>query len=345
MAEIRLIFSGVGGVTKNLTRLLQTRDGIRIVGALSRNADYAGIDLGVHAGVEPLGVAISTDRHHVFAQDADLLLIATTSFLDEVAVDIYDGIDRGLNVVTTAEEAAYPWSTDELASVKIDGAARRRGVSVLGAGLNPGFIFDALFLTASGICWDVEKISFRRVVDVSGFSATVQRRLGLGYSPEEFDAGVANGTVRGHIGFPQSFNLAAKCLGRGLERIAKQFEPHIATGASSGTELAIEPGQTAGFTQRVTGFHDNDPWIEAEFVAHVDLPLLQLQAEDTIDIEGSNPVRLRLSPGCNPQLGTAGMLASCIPRVVQAAAGFLTVADLALPHCRLGANEETLPQG
>ena len=244
MSEIRLIFSGVGGVAKNLTRLLQNRGGIRIVGALTRNPDYAGTDLGVHAGAEPLGVAISTDRQHVLAQKADLLLIATTSFLRDVAVDIRDGIDHGLNVITTAEEAAYPWSTDEQLSVDIDSAARQHGVSILGAGLNPGFIFDALFLTASGISWGVEKISFRRVVDVSGFSATVQRRLGLGYSREEFDAGVANGTVRGHIGFPQSFNLAAKSLGRSLERVSKQFEPHLAARALPGTQLAIESGQT-----------------------------------------------------------------------------------------------------
>ena len=340
MSQTRLIFSGVGGVVKNLTRLLQKREEIRIVGALTRNADYAGIDLGIHAGSEPLGVAISTERDLVFGQDAEILLIVTTSFLREIAVDIRQGIEGGLNVITTAEEAAYPWSTDKQLSDEIDAAARQRGVSVLGAGLNPGFIFDALFLTASAISWDVEKISFRRVVDVSGFSATVQRRLGLGYSSEEFGAGVANGTVRGHIGFPQTFNMVAKCLGCDLKRITKQFEPHLATGATSGSQLRIERGQTAGFTQRVTGFLDDRPWIEAEFVAHVDLPSLGLQAEDTIDIEGSNPLRLRLNPGCNPQLGTAGMLASCIPRVVQAAAGgFLTIADLPLPHCRPGAKE------
>ena len=337
MNEIKLIFSGVGGVAKNLTRLLQHREEIQIVGALTRNTGYAGTDLGVHAGAAPLGVPISTERGHVFGQDADLLLVATTSFLSEVAADILHGIERGLNVITTAEEAAYPWSADKQLSDEIDAAARQRGVTVLGAGLNPGFIFDALFLTASAISWDVEKISFRRVVDVSGFSETVQRRLGLGHSREAFDAGVARGTVRGHMGFPQSFNLAANRLGYDLQRISKTFEPHLAARAISGGQLWIEHGQTAGFTQRVTGFLDERPWIEAEFVAHVDLPSLELEAEDSIDIEGSNPVRLRLKPGCNPQLGTAGMLASCIPRVVEAKAGFLTVADLSLPHCRPGA--------
>ena len=335
MSDIRIIFSGTGGVAKNLTRLLQSRPGIRIVGALSCNPHHAGEDLGTHAGIAPVGVTISNEREQALNQKADLLLVATTSFLREVAIDIRAGIACGLNVITTAEEAAFPWSTDPNLSNEIDAAARRRGVTVLGVGLNPGFIFDALFLTASGICWDVEKISFRRVVDVSGFSETVQRRLGVGYSRDEFEVGVADGRIRGHIGFPQSFHLAANSLGRDLGQIEKQFEPHLADCVIAGKELAINPGQTAGFTQRVTGFVDGLTWITAEFIANVDLKAFNLQAEDAIEIEGANPVQLRLLPGCNPQLGTAGMLASCIPRVVHANPGFLTVADLSLPHCRL----------
>ena len=336
MPDIRLILSGVGGVAKHLTRLLQSRAGIRVVSALTRNPEYDGKDLGLHAGTGPLGVAITTDRQRAFEPPADVLLVATTSFLRAVAGDIRAGIERGLNVITTAEEAAYPGSTDEALSAELDAAARMRSVSILGAGLNPGFIFDALFLTASGISWDVHKISFRRAVDVSGFSAAVQRRLGLGYSREAFEAGVANGTVRGHIGFPQTFHLAARCLHYELTRIEKRFEPHLAGRSIPGEQLTIQPDQTAGFVQRVTGYAGATAWIEAEFIAHAELPAIGLEAEDRIDIEGSNPVHLRLQPGCNPQLGTAGMLASCIPRVVGAAPGFLTVADLSLPHARPG---------
>ena len=79
-------------------------------------------------------------------------------------------------------------------------------------------------------------------------------------------------------------------------------------------------------------------WFEAEFIAHVHLPAVEMNAQDSISIEGYNPIHLTIDPGCNPQLGTVGMLANCIPRVVEAKPGFITVADLAIPFAR-----ETLP--
>ena len=334
MADIGVILAGVGAVGQNLTRLLSARPGLRLAAAYTRNPRFAGRDLGLHSGTGPIGVEITTDRGAALEQDADLLLVATTSFLKVVAGDLRAGIDRGLNAVTTAEEASFPWLVDEHLARELDGRARDRGVSILGAGLNPGFVFDALLLTASGIAWDVNRIGLRRVVDVSGFSATVQRRLGIGFSKEEFEAGVEAGTIRGHIGFPQSFSLAARCLGRSLERIDKSFEPLIAAHSLGNERLRVEAGTTGGFVQRVSGFGAGHPWIEAEFIAHVDPPGVGLASRDSISIEGHNPINLSIDPGCNPQLGTAGMLANCIPRVIQAKPGFITVADLAVPHAR-----------
>ena len=57
---------------------------------------------------------------------------------------------RRPHVITTAEEAAQPWAIDAELADALDAAARARGVTVLGAGVNPGFVFDALVLTLAG---------------------------------------------------------------------------------------------------------------------------------------------------------------------------------------------------
>ena len=334
MPDIGVILAGVGAVGRNLTRLLSARPGVSVVAAYTRNPRFAGRDLGTHARIPPLGVEITTDRRAALEQDADLLLVATTSFLKEVAGDLRAGIERGLDAVTTAEEAAFPWLVDEHLADELDRKAREGRVSLLGTGLNPGFVFDALLLTASGIAWDVKRIRLRRTVDVSRFSAAIQRRLGIGFTREEFEAGVEAGTISGHIGFPQSFSLAARCLGRSLERIDKSFEPLIAAHPLGNERLRVDAGHTGGFAQRVSGFSAGHPWIEAEFVAHVDPPGAGLASRDSISLEGHNPINLTIDPGCNPQLGAAGMVANCIPRVVEARPGFLTAADLAVPHAR-----------
>ena len=334
LADIRVSLCGVGGVGRNVARLLSARPGYRLVAAYTRNPTLAGQDLGTLAGVAPLGVTVTTDRDAALAQPADLLLVATTSFLREVEGDLRAGLDHGLNVITTAEEAAFPWLTDERLAGELDALARARGVSLIGFGLNPGFIFDALLLTASGVAWDVQSIRLRRVVNISRFSAAIQRRLGIGYTAEAFAAGVHSGAITGHIGFPQSFHLAARCLNRRIERIEKSFEPLIAARPYANERLAVEPGATGGFIQRSAAIVDGAPWMSAEFVAHVEPESAGYQAADSFSIEGYNPIHITISPGCQPQLGTAGFIANSLPRVVAAPPGFITVADLALPHAR-----------
>ena len=67
---------------------------------------------------------------------------------------------------------------------------------------------------------------------------------------------------------------------------------------------------------------------------HLQPAAADLKSEDSIQIEGYNAVNLTISPSCNPQRGSAAMIANCIPRVIEARPGFITVSDLALPYAR-----------
>lgn len=338
---MRVVLCGVGGVGRNVARLLRARPGYRIAAACSRNPALVGRDAGELAGGAPLGVAVSGDLDTALREPADLLLVATTSFLAQVAADVRAGIERGLHVITTAEEAAFPWIIDAGLARQLDERARERGVSVIGVGLNPGFIFDALLLTVSGIAWDVRAIRVSRVVDVSRFSAAIQRRLGIGFTAERFAAGVEAGAITGHVGFPQSFHLAARCMGVRIDRIESGFEPLIAGRPHDGEHLRVEPGTTAGFVQRYRAISAGRPWMSAEFVAHVDPAAAGYQPADSIHVDGYNAVNLSIDPGCQPQLGTAAMIANVMPRLAEARPGYLTVADLALPHARPTADSFT----
>ena len=113
----RIILCGVGGVGRNVTRLLNARPDYEVVAAYSRNSQLAGSDLGELADIGPLGVEVTGDRRLALEHPADALIVATTSYLRDVADDLRAGVGRGLDVVTTAEEAAFPWLADgELAN-------------------------------------------------------------------------------------------------------------------------------------------------------------------------------------------------------------------------------------
>jgi 4-hydroxy-tetrahydrodipicolinate reductase len=327
-APIRVILFGVGRVGRDVARIVSARPSERIVAAHSRNPGLAGQDLGVIAGVTPLEVEVTSDHSRALAVGADILVIATTSFLRDVAPDIMAGVDHGLNVLCTAEEMAFPWLADESLAKQLDQRAKEHQVTVLGGGVNPGFLSDALVLTAASAAWDVSHIGLKRGVNLSRFSATVLTRLGIGFSKEEFDAGTEAGTIFGHIGFPQSMHLVARALGARIERITKRFAPLFAERDYMLDHVQVKRGTTAGFQQYVTAHVDGQAWFDAEFLGHIDPESIGAALQDEIDIRGEAPVHLLLTPGLRAQPSVAALVANSLRRVVEAPPGLLTVADL-----------------
>lgn len=268
-------------------------------------------------GVEVDGPFGREARDAALRGGADVVLIATTSFLAEIAADVRTAVEGGSNVLTTAEEAADPWAADPAIAAELDALARQRGVSILGAGLNPGFAFDALVLTATGACARVRSLRVERVVDLSRFSAAILRRLGVGFDPDAFAAGVADGSITGHIGFPQSMRVVARALGVTIDAIDREIEP-----------LLGDDGRSAGFVQRYVATAGGAQWFEARFTGHVAPVAAGLRTRDAIEVDGDPPVTLELPGGLPSQAGSAAVLANSVARLVAARPGWVTVAEL-----------------
>jgi 4-hydroxy-tetrahydrodipicolinate reductase len=301
---VRVSIYGAGQAGSAVARLLRERSGYDVFGPYGR-----------------------ADRERALGGDGgiDVVVIATTSFLDEIAGDVRAAVMSGANVLTTAEEAAYPWATSARIADELDALAHERGVTVLGAGLNPGLAFDALVLTLAGAAPSVGALRVERVVDISRFGPAVLRRIGVGHTPEEFAAGVASGAITGHIGFPQSMRLVAARLGVTVERIAREIDPIVADREHVAARVTVAPGETAGFTQRYVATAAGAPWFTALFTGHVDSTR---PTRDAVQIESDPPINLEISPGLDSQSGSSAVLANSVRRVAQAAPGWLTVADL-----------------
>lgn len=194
-------------------------------------------------GVEVLGPFGVAEREQALGGGADVVVIATTSFLHEIAYDIRVAIEARSHVLTSAEEAAYPWATDPVLAEELDALARTHRVTMLGAGLNPGLAFDALVLTALGATAAVSALRVERVVDLSGFGPSVLRRIGVGHTADAFVAGVAAGTITGHIGFPQSMWLVAARLGIDIETIDRETSPIVAEREHIARHLIVAAGR------------------------------------------------------------------------------------------------------
>lgn len=299
---------GAGLLGTNVAKLLSIRPSLSVYGPYGR-----------------------TEREKALRSGADVVIIATTTRLRDVADDVREAINSGSNVLISAEEAAFPFIVDDSIARSLDSLARQKGVSVAGTGVNPGLIFDALVLTILGSSPRGCRVHVRRVVDISGFGETVLRRIGVGKSESDFALAVESEEILGHAGFPQSIHVVANALGLKVERIEKILLPVLATqDIELPGKLTIKSSESAGVSQTYTGIVDGKPWFIAHFFGHVALNIIKKDSGDDIDLMlNQKPIQsIKLRPGIGAQVGSQNMVANSIDRIISARPGWVTVAEM-----------------
>ena len=164
---------------------------------------------------------------------------------------------------------------------------------------------------------------------MSGFGENIHLRLGIGYTQEEFDAGHAEGSIAGHVGFPESIEIIAERLGVTLDGpTVEEFTTMIAESPAPTKYGSVPAGKTEGFVQRATGYVDGTPFIQFELILHLRPEESGLQPADTFEVQGSHPVNVTLQPGMDAIPATAAQLVNAIPGVLAARPGIVTVKDI-----------------
>jgi len=259
----------------------------------------------------------------------DVVIVATATRLADVLPLLAAIAPSGVPILCTAEDLAFIRAEDSPEAEQILALARAHGIPIVATGANPGFVLDLWPLTLSGLAWDVERLRARRIVDVSVFGPRVRASLGIDLTQEAFRAGIADGSVVGHAGFPESLRILAAAMGRELENIEIVSEPILATAAITLPDgTVIEPGRTAGADQRATGWFEGRPWLDISMTLHVDPPSAGLTLVDEIELDGRHGLRVRVEPGCRALLSTAAMIVNGIPRAIAAAPGVHGPGDL-----------------
>ena len=243
-----------------------------------------------------------------------------------------------MNVVSSTEELLFPYDRHPRLSARLDEQARAHGVTVLGTGVNPGYVMDSLALMATGVCREVRRLDIERVVDAAQRRLPLQRKVGAGLTPAEFDERKRAGAF-GHIGLVESALLVADGLGWPLDRVDERLEPVIAPTDVETPFLRVTAGQVAGIHHTVRGHRGESEVLSLDLRMYVGAE----NPRDAIRVDGDPPIDLLVRGGVFGDTATVATLVNAVPLVVAAAPGLVTVKDLPLPRAFPFAGAGTSP--
>jgi 4-hydroxy-tetrahydrodipicolinate reductase len=325
---IPVVLVGLGPIGAAIGRQIVERKGFQLVGAADIDPSKVGEDLGEVIGAgRRLRVKVGDSiGKTIRATKPDAAILCTSSQLKAVIPQFEEVLKYRIPIVTTTEEAAYPASYNRRLAKRLDDAARKARVAVLGTGVNPGFTMDALPIMLSAVCERVDRVEVWRVQDARVRRLPFQQKIGAGLTREQFQKKVEDGTVR-HVGFTESIQMIADAMGWRLDRVVDDVEPQIAETAVASELLAVDPGYVCGVIQTGSGYVNGDERIRLRLEAYLGAP----QSYESVLIEGSPRIYSRIEGGVHGDIATASMAVNAIPAVITAEPGFRTMRDVRLP--------------
>ena len=338
MKPIRVLQWGLGAMGSGMARLMLEKPGLQIVAAVDARLDYAGKDLGEVVKVERnLGVTVTSNPESVLDKmKVDIVVIATTSWLTEQISDLKKIINSGINCISIAEEMADPYAQNPELAAQLDALCKANKVTVLGTGVNPGFVLDLLVVVLSGGNHTVERIEASRVNDLSPYGPTVMRSQGVGITPAAFKSGIEDGSIVGHVGFPESIHMISDALGLGVDRIEQTREPIISNVYRETAHVKVQPGMVAGCAHTGIGYRGDKEVIRLIHPQQVHPHLEGQDTGDYIHIFGKPEIHMALKPEIAGGVATMGLAVNMIPRVVAATPGLKRMIDLPAPAALMG---------
>lgn len=335
---VKVIIWGLGAMGRGMAEMMLKKKGFEIVGVVGRGAkvgksmyDFLDMPKGDRSDV-----LIGTPEDVIVPGSADLVLLCTDSYVKGAFDKIKFIVEKKINVVSSAEEMAYPKAQEPELAAEIDRLAKENGVSVLGTGINPGLIMDLLVILFTGACESVEHITSRRVNSLSPFGPAVMEEQGIGITEADFNKKNAAGELAGHVGFAESINMIGDAIGWKVEEVTQSMEPILTKVDRKSPYGFAKAGDVAGCAMKGFGKVAGEIKIEMDHPQQIEPQLAGIDTGDYVIIKGTPNVNMATSPEIPGGIGTIAMCVNMIPHVINARPGLKTMLDLPVPRAIMG---------
>ena len=312
---------GFGSLGKEIFTALQGRKNLKLVGVIDTDKNMVGKDAGALSGNKRSAIKVVSGIKDVRSKP-EVAIHATTSSLKDAYSQISELLKHRINVVSTCEQLVYPYVTNAKLAKKLDMLAKKYKVSVLGIGVNPGFVMDSLVLMLSSLCNTIDRIRVERVVDIAKRRKALKEKMCLGFTLEQFEKAKNN---VGHVGLQESARMICDTLNVNVTSFTTTMRPVIANRLLQSYDVTVKPGHVAGIEHRLTAKKQNTKFLEMVLYMFVGASEF-----DLVEIEGKPPVYVKTN-GINGDQATIALLLNYIPIIMRAEPGLHTVKDLRIP--------------
>ena len=258
----------------------------------------------------------------------DIAIVTTVSDLPGVAPTLRALADRGISSVSTCEELSWPWDRHPELARELAAHAERKNVRMLGTGVNPGFVMDALAIAVTTACAHVRRVEIHRVQDASTRRLPFQKKIGATLTIAEFERLAAAEQIR-HVGLRESVGMVAATLGLEFDRVDETIGPIVADHDMTCGLGPIARGAARGVHQEARAFAGGREVIALIFRAAIGEP----DARDQVIVDGDPPVDLVIKGGLHGDVSTSAVVLNSIRSLLRAPAGLHTMSTIAMAGC------------
>lgn len=300
--------------------------GAEIVGVYSRSS-HVGEDVGLLSGDGASGQTVQAVSDFVPRKGmADIALFFTTSYVTDLLEDPRRCLEQGINVLTIAEQALYPWGFAPDVCAELDRVARDNGCTLVATGVNDT-VMCHLPAIAAGLAPQAKRIAIEIAGNFGALGPATLQALPIGLTRAEYDAAMAGqGEEDGHATSTcaQVAEALIAMAGLDLERLDMAVEPiFTATPIEVPTiGRTIDAGLTSGILEIARATAVDGTQVEIRLYGK----LFEPHDEEylTVAIDGPVPVRMDVRPLPSIQT-TAAIAVGRAPDVVAAPPGFVTI--------------------
>ncbi|WP_077614152.1 NAD(P)H-dependent amine dehydrogenase family protein [Caenibacillus caldisaponilyticus] len=305
LERLGLVVYGLGPIGLEILKKCEQYLPGKVIGAVDIDPNKVGKDIGELIGTEKRGIQVVASIKEVQRAGRHPLIAihATGSNLSVVWPQIKELVDCGFSVVSTCEQLSYPWHRYPELAEEMDRFAKEKGVTIIGSGVNPGYVMDTLVLSLTSVLSTISSIRVSRRVDVKKRRLPLQKKVGMGMAVDEFNRLAAEGKI-GHVGLEESLRLIAAGLRFELEKVENFISPVVTDQPLTLPHFDVKAGEVIGLHQISKAVTKDGRRIELDLVmaASVDDP------EDTIEIDGDMKQKLVIPGGVFGDSATASIV-------------------------------------